>query len=214
MTRFGFVGASGSAGDVRPAVAGLSSAVLQAFEWLQLKASSPPPRETDSFRRIIKSSGGGSLPRPPPAPFPLRGCSSAGRLPQPPPPSPRAACLDRLEQKKVGDLSGGERNRLQLAKTLAGGGNVLVLDEPTNDLDVTTLRALEEAIVSWNGVVLCISHDRWFLNKICTHILAYEGNSAVTFFEGSYAEYAAYRKEALGGAEPKAIKFKPMPTPA
>ena len=118
------------------------------------------------------------------------------------------------QQKKVGDLSGGERNRLQLAKTLAGGGNVLMLDEPTNDLDVTTLRALEEAIVSWNGVVLCISHDRWFLNKICTHILAYEGDSAVTFFEGSYAEYAAYRKEALGGAEPKAIKFKPMPTPA
>ena len=109
----------------------------------------------------------------------------------------------------------GERNRLQLAKTLAGGGNVLMLDEPTpNDLDVATLRALEEAIVSWNGVVLCISHDRWFLNKICTHILAYEGDSAVTFFEGSYAEYAEYRKEALGGAEPKAIKFKPMPTPA
>ena len=68
--------------------------------------------------------------------------------------------------------------------------------------------------MSWNGVVLCISHDRWFLNKICTHILAYEGDSAVTFFEGSYAEYAEYRKEALGGAEPKAIKFKPMPTPA
>ena len=101
---------------------------------------------------------------------------------------------------------------MQLAKTLAGGGNVLMLDEPTpNDLDVATLRALEEAIVSWNGVVLCISHDRWFLNKICTHILAYEGDSAVTFFEGSYAEYAEYRKEALGGAEPKAIKFKPMP---
>jgi ATP-binding cassette ChvD family protein len=115
------------------------------------------------------------------------------------------------QQKKVGDLSGGERNRLQLAKTLTSGGNVLMLDEPTNDLDVTTLRALEEAVMSWNGVTMCISHDRWFLNKIATHILAYEGDSKVTFFAGSYDEYEEHRKERMGGAEPAPIKYKPMP---
>ena len=115
------------------------------------------------------------------------------------------------QQKKVGTLSGGERNRLQLAKTLTSGGNVLMLDEPTNDLDVTTLRALEEAIMSWNGVTMCISHDRWFLNKIATHILAYEGDSKVTFFAGSYDEYEEHRKERMGGAEPAPIKYKPMP---
>ena len=115
------------------------------------------------------------------------------------------------QQKKVGTLSGGERNRLQLAKTLTSGGNVLMLDEPTNDLDVTTLRALEEAILSWNGVTMCISHDRWFLNKIATHILAYEGDSKVTFFAGSYDEYEEHRKERMGGAEPAPIKYKPMP---
>jgi ATPase subunit of ABC transporter with duplicated ATPase domains len=108
-------------------------------------------------------------------------------------------------------LSGGERNRLQLAKTLTSGGNVLMLDEPTNDLDVTTLRALEEAVMSWNGVTMCISHDRWFLNKIATHILAYEGDSKVTFFAGSYDEYEEHRKERMGGAEPAPIKYKPMP---
>jgi ATP-binding cassette ChvD family protein len=116
------------------------------------------------------------------------------------------------QQKKVGDLSGGERNRLQLAKTLTAGGNVLMLDEPTNDLDVTTLRALEEALLSWNGVALVISHDRWFLNKIATHILAYEGDSVVTFFQGSYDEYEAHRKERMGGNEPTRIKYKPMPS--
>ena len=115
------------------------------------------------------------------------------------------------QQKKVGDLSGGERNRLQLAKTLTSGGNVLMLDEPTNDLDVTTLRALEEAVMSWNGVTMCISHDRWFLNKIATHILAYEGDSKVTFFAGSYDEYEENRKERMGGAEPAPIKYRPMP---
>ena len=103
------------------------------------------------------------------------------------------------QQKKVKDLSGGERNRLQLAQTLTSGGNVLMLDEPTNDLDVTTLRALEEAVTMWNGVTMCISHDRWFLNKIATHILAYEGDSKVTFFAGSYDEYEEHRKERMGG---------------
>ena len=118
------------------------------------------------------------------------------------------------QQKKVGQLSGGERNRLQLAKTLTSGGNVLMLDEPTNDLDVTTLRALEEAITSWNGVTMCISHDRWFLNKICTHIMAYEGDSQVTFFQGSYDEYEEHRKERMGGGEPTRIKYRPMPAMA
>jgi ATP-binding cassette ChvD family protein len=115
------------------------------------------------------------------------------------------------QQKKVGELSGGERNRLQLAKTLASGGNVLMLDEPTNDLDVTTLRALEEAVSAWNGVTMVISHDRWFLNKIATHIMAYEGDSKVVFFEGSYDEYEEKRKERMGGGEPTRIKYKPMP---
>jgi len=114
------------------------------------------------------------------------------------------------QQKKVKDLSGGERNRLQLAQTLTSGGNVLMLDEPTNDLDVTTLRALEEAVTMWNGVTMCISHDRWFLNKIATHILAYEGDSKVTFFAGSYDEYEEHRKERMGGGEPAPIKYKPM----
>jgi sulfate-transporting ATPase len=86
-----------------------------------------------------------------------------------------------------------------------------MLDEPTNDLDVTTLRALEEAIQSWNGVAMVISHDRWFLNKVATHILAFEGDSVVKFYEGSYDEYEAYRKERMGGGEPQRIKFKPMP---
>jgi len=116
------------------------------------------------------------------------------------------------QQKAVGQLSGGERNRLQLAKTLATGGNVLMLDEPTNDLDVTTLRALEEALLAWNGVALVISHDRWFLNKIATHIMAYEGDSNVTFFEGSYDEYEEHRRQRMGAAGPAPIKFKPMPS--
>ncbi|OUS48826.1 ABC transporter [Ostreococcus tauri] len=115
------------------------------------------------------------------------------------------------QQKKVGTLSGGERNRLQLAKTLTSGGNCLLLDEPTNDLDVATLRCLEDAIQSWNGTTICISHDRWFLNKIATHILAYEGDSNVVFFEGSYDEYEAHRLERMGGEEPKPLKFRPMP---
>ena len=103
------------------------------------------------------------------------------------------------QQKFVKDLSGGERNRLHLAKTLKEGGNVLLLDEPTNDLDVETLRALEEALLAFPGTILVISHDRWFLDRIATHILAYEGDSQVTFFEGNYTEYEEDRKKRLGG---------------
>ena len=91
---------------------------------------------------------------------------------------------------------------------------MLLLDEPTNDLAVSPLRAREEAITSWNGVTMCISHDRWFLNKICTHIMAYEGDSQVTFFQGSYDEYEEHRKERMGGGEPAPLKFRPMPAMA
>jgi energy-coupling factor transporter ATP-binding protein EcfA2 len=93
------------------------------------------------------------------------------------------------QQKKVGSLSGGERNRLQLAKTLKSGGNVLMLDEPTNDLDVDTLRSLEDALSNFGGTSIIISHDRWFLDRLATHIMAYEGDSKVVWFEGSYSEY-------------------------
>ena len=114
------------------------------------------------------------------------------------------------QQKKVGDLSGGERNRLQLARVLTSGGNCLLLDEPTNDLDVATLRALEEALLSWNGCAFVISHDRWFLNKIATHIIAFEGDSQVAFYEGSYDEYEAHRIERMGGEAPKPLKYRPL----
>lgn len=114
------------------------------------------------------------------------------------------------QQKSVGQLSGGERNRLLLAKTLSAGGNVLLLDEPTNDLDVATLRALEEALMTWNGVAMVISHDRWFLNKIATHIMAYEGDSVVTFHEGSYDDYEENRAKRMGGVGPAPIKYKPF----
>ena len=114
------------------------------------------------------------------------------------------------QQKRVGDLSGGERNRLHLAKLLKSGANVLLLDEPTNDLDVETLRALEEAILSFSGCVLVISHDRWFLDRIATHILAFEGDSKVNFFTGSYTEYEEDKKKRLGdeAMQPKRIKYK------
>ena len=102
------------------------------------------------------------------------------------------------QQKPVGQLSGGERNRLHLAKLLAGGGNLILLDEPTNDLDVNTLRALEEALVGWSGSALITSHDRWFLDRMATHILAFEGDSAVRWFEGNYAEYEEHRRRTLG----------------
>ena len=114
------------------------------------------------------------------------------------------------QQKRVGDLSGGERNRLHLAKLLKSGGNVLLLDEPTNDLDVETLRALEEAILAFPGSALIISHDRWFLDRVATHILAFEGDSQVTFFPGTYSEYEVDRKKRLGDEadQPHRIKYK------
>jgi sulfate-transporting ATPase len=118
------------------------------------------------------------------------------------------------QQKIVGNLSGGERGRLHLAKTLLMGGNVLLLDEPSNDLDVETLRALEDALLEFAGSVLVISHDRWFLDRIATHILAFESNSQVTFFDGNYQEYEADKKKRLGeeGAKPKRIRYKPLRT--
>ncbi|NRA23782.1 MAG: energy-dependent translational throttle protein EttA [Oleispira sp.] len=113
------------------------------------------------------------------------------------------------QQKRVGDLSGGERGRLQLACTLRQGANVLLLDEPSNDLDVETLRALEEAVLAFPGTVMVVSHDRWFLDRIATHILAYEGDSQVKFFEGNYSDYEADRKARLGAdAQPKRMKYK------
>lgn len=116
------------------------------------------------------------------------------------------------QQKIVGNLSGGERGRLHLAKTLISGGNVLLLDEPSNDLDVETLRALEDALLEFAGCVLVISHDRWFLDRIATHILAAEGDSQWTFFNGNYQEYEADKRKRLGeeGAKPKRIRYKPI----
>ncbi|HEX7636435.1 MAG TPA: ATP-binding cassette domain-containing protein, partial [Noviherbaspirillum sp.] len=116
------------------------------------------------------------------------------------------------QQKIVGNLSGGERGRLHLAKTLLMGGNVLLLDEPSNDLDVETLRALEDALLEFAGSVMVISHDRWFLDRIATHILSFEGDSQVVFFNGNYQEYEADKKKRLGeeGAKPKRIRYKPI----
>lgn len=115
------------------------------------------------------------------------------------------------QQKFVKDLSGGERNRLHMAKLLKRGGNVLLLDEPTNDLDVETLRALEEGILAFPGCAIVVSHDRWFLDRICTHILAFEGDSEVVWHEGNYTDYEAERRKRLGdGAEPTRIKYKKL----
>jgi ATP-binding cassette ChvD family protein len=115
------------------------------------------------------------------------------------------------QQKKIGDLSGGERNRVHLAKTLRKAGNVLLLDEPTNDLDVDTLRALEDALLSFAGCAVVITHDRWFLNRIATHILAFEGDSKVTWFQGNYEDYEADREKRLGAkVDPHRIKFKKL----
>jgi sulfate-transporting ATPase len=116
------------------------------------------------------------------------------------------------QQKQVGKLSGGERNRVQLAKVLREGGNVLLLDEPTNDLDVDTLRALEEALLSFPGCVVVISHDRWFLDRVATHVLAFEGDSQVTWFEGNFSDYEADRHRRLGGDadQPHRIRYKPL----
>ncbi len=116
------------------------------------------------------------------------------------------------QQKLVGELSGGERNRLHLAKVLVAGGNVLLLDEPTNDLDVDTLRALEEGLLNFPGCAVVISHDRWFLDRVATHILAFEGESEVRWFEGSYSDYEADRHKRLGNEadQPHRIKYKPL----
>jgi ATPase subunit of ABC transporter with duplicated ATPase domains len=116
------------------------------------------------------------------------------------------------QQKLVKDLSGGERNRVHLARTLKAGGNLLLLDEPTNDLDVDTLRALEEALLGFAGCAVVISHDRWFLDRIATHILAFEGDSQVEWFEGNYQAYEADRRRRLGedAVQPHRIKYKPL----
>ena len=116
------------------------------------------------------------------------------------------------QQKRVGDLSGGERNRVHLATLLKDGGNLLLLDEPTNDLDVDTLRALEDALLSFAGGAVVISHDRWFLNRIATHMLAFEGDSKVVWFEGNYEDYEADRRKRLGAAAdtPHRIRYKPL----
>jgi sulfate-transporting ATPase len=116
------------------------------------------------------------------------------------------------QQKLVGQLSGGERGRLHLAKTLLTGGNVLLLDEPSNDLDIETLRALEDALLEFAGCVMVISHDRWFLDRIATHILAAEGDSQWNFFDGNYQEYEADKKRRLGdeAAQPHRLRFKAL----
>ncbi|HOM62410.1 MAG TPA: energy-dependent translational throttle protein EttA [Dysgonamonadaceae bacterium] len=115
------------------------------------------------------------------------------------------------QEKLCGVLSGGERNRLHLALTLKAGANVLLLDEPTNDIDVNTLRALEEGLENFAGCAVVISHDRWFLDRICTHILAFEGNSEVFFFEGTYSEYEENKKMRLGNEEPKRVRYRKLP---
>ena len=114
------------------------------------------------------------------------------------------------QQKKVGKLSGGERNRLHLAKLLRSGGNLLLLDEPTNDLDVDTLRALEDALLAFPGCAMIISHDRWFLDRVATHVLAFEGDSQVTWFEGNFEAYEEHRRALLGEAaeRPHRITYK------
>ena len=116
------------------------------------------------------------------------------------------------QQKKVGQLSGGERNRVQLAKVLKSGGNVLLLDEPTNDLDVDTLRSLEEALLGFPGCAVVISHDRWFLDRIATHVLAFEGDSEVRWWEGNFSDYEADRKKRLGvdADQPHRLRYKPL----
>jgi ATP-binding cassette ChvD family protein len=116
------------------------------------------------------------------------------------------------QQKRIGDLSGGERNRVHLAKLLQAGGNLLLLDEPTNDLDVETLRALEEALLAFPGCAVVISHDRWFLDRIATHILAFEGDSTVTWFEGNFADYEEDKKRRLGeeAVQPHRIRYRKL----
>ncbi|MCH8829619.1 MAG: ATP-binding cassette domain-containing protein, partial [Planctomycetes bacterium] len=116
------------------------------------------------------------------------------------------------QQKLVKQLSGGERNRVHLAKLLRSGGNLLLLDEPTNDLDVDTLRALEESLMNFGGCVMVTSHDRWFLDRVATHILAFEGNSTVVWFEGNYKMYEIQRRQRLGESadQPKRLRYRPV----
>jgi len=115
------------------------------------------------------------------------------------------------QQKRVGDLSGGERNRVHLAKVLRSGANVLLLDEPTNDLDVDTLRALEAGLDAYAGCAVVISHDRWFLDRVATHVLAFEGDSQVRWFEGNFTQYEAYRRDELGlDDQPHRMKYRPL----
>ncbi len=116
------------------------------------------------------------------------------------------------QQKKVGQLSGGERNRVHLAKALKEGANVILLDEPTNDLDVNTLRALEQALMDFAGCAVVISHDRWFLDRVATHILAFEGESEVVWFDGNYSQFEEDKKRRLGIAadQPHRIRYKPL----
>ena len=113
-----------------------------------------------------------------------------------------------VQQKKLGILSGGERNRVHLAITLREGGNVLLLDEPTNDIDINTLRALEDALEDFAGCVLVISHDRWFIDRLATHILSFEDEANVVFFEGNYSDYEKNKKERLGDITPRRPRFK------
>jgi ATPase subunit of ABC transporter with duplicated ATPase domains len=116
------------------------------------------------------------------------------------------------QQKKVGEISGGERNRVQLAKVLRSAGNVLLLDEPTNDLDVDTLRALEDGLLDFPGCVVVISHDRWFLDRISTHVLAFEDDAVVRWFEGNFSDYEAERHKRLGidADQPHRLRYKPI----
>ena len=114
------------------------------------------------------------------------------------------------QEKLCGVLSGGERNRLHLALTLKADANVLLLDEPTNDIDVNTLRALEEGLENFAGCAVVVSHDRWFLDRICTHILSFEGDSNVVFYEGTYSEYEEYKRKTLGDAEPKRVRYRKL----
>jgi energy-dependent translational throttle protein EttA len=116
------------------------------------------------------------------------------------------------QQKKVGQLSGGERNRVHMAKMMKSGANVLLLDEPGNDLDIDTLRALEDALIEFPGCAVVISHDRWFLDRIATHIIAFEGNSQVIYFEGNYQDYEVDRKRRLGAEaeQPHRLRYKPL----
>jgi ATPase subunit of ABC transporter with duplicated ATPase domains len=114
------------------------------------------------------------------------------------------------QQKKIANLSGGERNRVHLAMMLKQGANVILLDEPSNDIDINTLRSLEEALEEFGGCAVIISHDRWFLDRICTHILAFEGDSQVYFFDGNYTEYEENKKKRLGDIGPKRIRYKKL----